>query len=95
MCCVGLGTNNDFCSLQDRLVLITDTHCAYYAVRSVYCALIQVNIFLQRVKLLMGFKGKCSTLFYLVGVQEVRWDKGGTVRAGDYNFFYGKGLCGW
>ena len=27
----------------------------------------------------------------LVGVQEVRWDKGGTVRVGDYNFFYGKG----
>ena len=27
----------------------------------------------------------------LVGVQEVRWDKGGTVRAGDYIFFYGKG----
>jgi len=27
----------------------------------------------------------------LVGVQEVRWDKGGTVRAGDYNFFYGTG----
>ena len=28
---------------------------------------------------------------YLVGVQEVRWDKGGMVRAVDYNFFYGKG----
>ena len=27
----------------------------------------------------------------LVGVQEVRWDKGGTVRAGDYIFCYGKG----
>jgi exonuclease III len=27
----------------------------------------------------------------LVCVQEVRWDKGGTIRAGDYNFFYGKG----
>ena len=27
----------------------------------------------------------------LVGVQEVRWDKGGTVRAGDYTFFCGKG----
>jgi len=27
----------------------------------------------------------------LVGVQEVRLDKGGTVRAGDYNFFCGKG----
>ena len=26
-----------------------------------------------------------------MGVQEVRWDKGGAVRAGDYNFFYGKG----
>jgi hypothetical protein len=26
----------------------------------------------------------------LVGVQEVRWDKGGTVRAGDYTFFCGK-----
>ena len=23
---------------------------------------------------------------HLVGVQEVRWDKGGTVTAGDYNF---------
>jgi len=27
----------------------------------------------------------------LVDVQEVRWDRGGTIRAGDYNFFYGKG----
>ena len=27
----------------------------------------------------------------IVGVQEVRWDKEGTVRSGDYNFFYGKG----
>ena len=26
----------------------------------------------------------------VVGVQEVRWDKGGTIQAGDYNFFYGK-----
>jgi len=26
----------------------------------------------------------------VVGVQEVGWDKEGTVRAGDYNFFYGK-----
>jgi len=27
----------------------------------------------------------------VVVVQEVRWDKGGTVREGDYDFFYGKG----
>jgi exonuclease III len=27
----------------------------------------------------------------LVGVQEVRWHKKGTVRAGEYTFFYGKG----
>jgi hypothetical protein len=26
-----------------------------------------------------------------VGVQEVRWDKEGTVRAEDYNFFHGEG----
>jgi hypothetical protein len=26
-----------------------------------------------------------------VGVQEVRWDVGGTERAGEYTFFYGKG----
>ena len=27
----------------------------------------------------------------LVGVQEVRWEKEGTVEAGDYSFFYAKG----
>jgi hypothetical protein len=27
----------------------------------------------------------------LVGVQEVRWDRGGTAPAGEYTFFYGKG----
>jgi len=27
----------------------------------------------------------------VVGVQEVKWDKGGTVRERDYDFFYGKG----
>jgi hypothetical protein len=26
----------------------------------------------------------------LVGVQEVGWEKGGSVRAGNYNFLYGK-----
>ena len=26
-----------------------------------------------------------------MSVQEARWDKEGTVRAGDYNIFYGKG----
>jgi hypothetical protein len=29
----------------------------------------------------------------LVGVHEVRWDKGGTVRAGDYNFSMVAGCC--
>jgi exonuclease III len=27
----------------------------------------------------------------LVGVHEVRWEKGGTERAEDYTFFYGQG----
>ena len=26
-----------------------------------------------------------------MGVQKVRWDEGGLLRAVDYNFFYGKG----
>ena len=29
-------------------------------------------------------------LLDVVGVQEVRWDKGGSVTPGDYDFFYGK-----
>jgi hypothetical protein len=33
---------------------------------------------------------KLASYSSLVGVQ-VRWDKGGTVIAGDYNFFYRKG----
>jgi len=28
---------------------------------------------------------------HLAGVQEGRWDKRGTLRAGDYNYFYGNG----
>jgi hypothetical protein len=31
----------------------------------------------------------------LVGVQVVRWDGGGTERAGEYTFFYGKKLRGF
>jgi exonuclease III len=30
----------------------------------------------------------------LVGVQEVRWEKGGTERAEDYSFLYGQGEWG-
>jgi hypothetical protein len=31
-----------------------------------------------------------KTILDLVAVQEVRWDKGSTVRVGDYIFVYGK-----
>jgi hypothetical protein len=27
----------------------------------------------------------------LMGIKEVRWDKGGTIREGNYILFYGKG----
>ena len=30
-------------------------------------------------------------MLYLVGVQEVRWDRGGTTLAGEYRVFCGKG----
>jgi hypothetical protein len=29
---------------------------------------------------------------YSVGVQDVIWDRGGTEPAGEYTFFYGKGM---
>jgi hypothetical protein len=32
---------------------------------------------------------KCE--LHLMGIQEVRWDRGGTKTAGGYTFFYGKG----
>jgi hypothetical protein len=37
--------------------------------------------------------GKCK--LDLVGVREVRWEKGGTERAEDYKFFYGQGKGGY
>jgi hypothetical protein len=33
-------------------------------------------------------RGLARCKLYLMDVQEVRWDKGGTVRAGDYIFIY-------
>jgi exonuclease III len=50
-------------------------------VRSLYRA----GSFMAAVRELVRYK------LDLVGVQEVRWDKGGSIRAGDCNFFYGKG----
>jgi hypothetical protein len=43
----------------------------------------------QSLKTVSGELAKCK--LDLVGVQEVRWDKGGTEPAGDYTFFYGNG----
>jgi hypothetical protein len=36
-------------------------------------------------------EGLATSKLDLVGVQEVRWDKGGTEPAGEYTFFNGKG----
>ena len=47
---------------------------------------------LSRVGSLTAAAGELARYkFDLVGVHEVRWENGGTVRTGDYNFFYGKG----
>jgi hypothetical protein len=48
----------------------------------------------------MYFMCNCIMYFYklnLVGVRDVRWDKKGTVRTGNCNFFYGKKIekMGW
>jgi hypothetical protein len=50
-------------------------------VRSLYRALFLVIVSEE----LLKYK------LHLVGVQEVRWEGGGTEPAGEYTFFYGKG----
>jgi hypothetical protein len=37
------------------------------------------------------WRNKSQYKLDLVGVQEVRWDGGGTEPAGEYTFFYGRG----
>jgi hypothetical protein len=39
---------------------------------------------------MMGWRKKYLYKLELVGVQEVRWDRGSTEPAGEYTFFYGK-----
>jgi hypothetical protein len=43
--------------------------------------------FIEQIYLLQQSGNKLD----LLGVQAVRWDKGGTVRVVDYSYFYGKG----
>ena len=45
----------------------------------------------RAVSLTAAVRKLASYKLVLVDVEEVRWDKMGTVRAGDYEFFYGKG----
>ena len=49
----------------------------------------QVPNFMYRFVLRVGLLPRYK--LDLVGVQEVRWEKEGKVKAGDYSFFYGKG----
>jgi hypothetical protein len=51
----------------------------------------KIRSFYRAGSLMTVAKELASYKLDLVGVQKVRWDKGGTVTAGDYNFFYGKG----
>jgi hypothetical protein len=37
------------------------------------------------------WRKKSQDMLDLVGVQEVRWDGGGTEPTGEYTFFYGRG----
>jgi hypothetical protein len=50
-------------------------------IRSLYMACLLITV----------AKGISMCKLDLVGVQEVRWDRGGTEPAGNYIFFYGKG----
>jgi exonuclease III len=43
----------------------------------------------RAVSLMTVMKKISEYKLHLVGVQEVRWDRGGTELPGEYNFFYG------
>jgi exonuclease III len=58
-----------------------DTRCGTWNVRSLYTT--------RSLKTVARQLGRCK--LDLVGVQEVRWEKGGTQRAEDCTFFYGQG----
>ena len=55
-----------------------------------YCTL-NVRILYRAGSLTTAARELTENKLDLVGVQEVMWDKGGTVRAGNYNFFCQKG----
>ena len=50
----------------------------------------KVNSLYRSASLTTTAKELAKYKIVLVGVQDVRWDKGGNVRAGDYTFLYGK-----
>jgi hypothetical protein len=58
-----------------------DTRFGTWNVRSLY----RIGSLMTVVRELGKYK------LYLVGVQEIKWEKGGTQRAEDYTFFYGQG----
>ena len=58
----------------------SDMRCGAWKVRSLYRSVSLTRI----VRKLARYK------IDLVGVKELKWEKAGTVRAGDYIFFYGK-----
>jgi hypothetical protein len=58
-----------------------DMRFGKWNVRSLYMA----NSFMTVAKEMSKYK------LDLVGVQKVRWDRGGTQPAGEYTLFYGKG----
>ena len=68
-------------TLERRKQRKRDMRCGTWNVRSLY----RVGSLTAAARELARYK------LDLVGVQEVRWDNGSTVRTGDYNFFYIKG----
>jgi hypothetical protein len=50
-----------------------------------------VRILYRAGSLITAAKEISKYKLHLVGVEEVRWDRGGTEPAGEYIFFYGKG----
>jgi hypothetical protein len=50
-----------------------------------------MSILYRSGSLITAAKELAKNTLDIFGVQKVKWDRGGTVKAGDYNSFYGKG----
>jgi hypothetical protein len=70
-------------------VFLEKVSCSHKRNRDILLGTWNVRSLYRTGLLMAAARGLARYKLDLVGVQEVRWDKEGTVKAGDYNFAHG------